>query len=117
MNSKDWRAANGELAAAYGTYVPDYDLTPVLNLLSGIDPAIMKDAMTRCIMMLTDQLLMNAANIDRDSRDLMYTLKKIWAAFNAVSYDQSEFDRVMGKQIGNNEGIFCNEPATQYPIG
>ena len=111
----EWRSINEDLSRAYGVRVPAYDLRPVLELIAGVDPALIAQTASECIIMLTDELLAGNRVSNQRSQDLSFVLKMIFRAFSAVRYDLQEFNKGLEEQIANDEGCYASEPIIDYP--
>ncbi len=111
---KDWKEINDELSRAYGVRVPSYDLSPVLELLAGVDPKFISDTAAECIIMMTDSLMNGNAVSNKRTQDMMFTLKAIFRTFSKIDFDLKAFDNTLSEQIQNKEGYFANEPLTHY---
>lgn len=113
----DWKQANRLLKEGYETRVPDYDLKPVLELISGIEPKEIAAAMTEAIISIMDALLLGNRKSNARTQETVSVLKAIFRAFEGISYDRNSFMVELEQQISNIEGIYAQEPDIMYPMG
>lgn len=113
----DWKQANRLLREGYDTRVPDYDLKPVLELISGIDPKQIAAAMTEAIISIADDLLLGNRVSNARTQDTVTVLKAIFRTFENISFDVNSFMEELDQQISNSEGIYAEEPDIIYPMG
>lgn len=111
----DWKQANRMLREGYDTRVPDYDLKPVLELISGIEPKEIVAAMTEALISITDGLLLGNRKSNVRTQETVSILKEFIRAFDEVFYDRNSFTTQQGEQIANEEGIYSKEPLIIYP--
>lgn len=112
----DYKDINAELSRQYGVSVPEYNLSGVLDLLSGVEPTTMADTAAECIIMIADSLLMGTRINNARTQEMMSTLKAIYRVFSAIKYDVKKFDSTLERQIVNGEGIYAEEPDLDYPL-
>ena len=113
---KDYKEANKVIEEAYGTRVPDFDLRPVLELISAVEPKDISSVMTECIIMLTDEILLGNRAANSRSKNMIEILKCIFRSFDEIIYDSRAFCEGIDQQIGNREGYFAKEPDIIYPL-
>lgn len=105
----DYRTINEMIAHDYETRVPDYNLTPVFQLLTAVDPCHISAAVGECIIRLTDDLILEKTQNNLRLRDTMQTLKMIFRTFNGICFDMCAFDKQVQEQIERGEGLFSSQ--------
>lgn len=112
----DYKQANSALADAYQTRVPDFNLTPVLELITGIDPSRIAAVMAEAIISLADELLLGNRRSNVRTQEMMEVFKNIYRAFEGIEFDRQDFYAQLEQQIKNDEGIYAREPDIDYPL-
>ena len=112
----DYCIVNRIISDNYNTRVPNYDLTPVLKRLAGIEPKNIADAMAEAIISITDDLLLKNRKSNLRTQATICVLKAVYRTFNDIRYDHEEIFKMIDEQIMNKEGIY-EEPDVDYING
>lgn len=112
----EWKQINDSLATAYHCRVPQYDLKPVLDLISGISPDDIANAAAESLIMMLDAIMTGTRVNNSRMKDVIFALKAIYHTFSQILYDPGKHLEMIGDQIERDEGIYANEPIIDYPL-
>lgn len=111
----EWKQINDSLATAYHCRVPQYDLKPVLDLISGLAPEDIAEAAAESLAMMLDSIMTGTRTNNVRMQNIAFTLKAIYHAFSGVVYDRKKHFEAIGDMIAHDEGLYASEPMIDYP--
>ena len=105
----DYKTINRQIEEAYDVRVPDYNLKPVLELLSAVEPCEFAWVISECFINIAEKLMMGKRQNSSRLPEMLHAMKLIFHTFSSVCYDQESFQKGVMQQVHNNEGIFSRE--------
>lgn len=111
-----YKELNDKVQECYGVPVPNYNLKPVFELLTAVNPKEIAGTIGECIIMMADEVLTGNRKPDKNIFQIQVVLKALFRTFSTIEFDDDEFGKRLYEQIKNDKGLFASEDYFKYPV-